>query len=38
MVSGFCLKQRGKGDCGGHGHRHKAGGHDGKWDEASRRY
>ena len=37
-ISGIYLKQRGRGYCGGYGHRHKANGHGGKWDEGSRKH
>ena len=32
-IRGIYLKQRGRGYYGGYGHRHKANGHGGKWDE-----
>ena len=37
-ISDIYLKQRGRGYCGGYGHRHKASGHGGKWKEGSRKH
>lgn len=37
-ISDIYLKQRGRSYCGGYGHRHKASGHGGKWNEESRKH